>query len=658
MKPSRLVTFFHPLMFGLVMACGTAHAQAVVDDVQTESETATRSAQPDLSYTTHLAYDIDAEGRVTYTAEVNTRILRENVLESAKTKGVSYSRGIQEAEILEAYTLKADGRHIDVPADNYQTNSRGGRNGGNPFFSDEESMTVVFPDLALGDSTHLLYRIRDKVAIFPGAFSFRHGFSPFMAIEETTLTVRAPENMALTLEAHHLEALPVTTGDGVITRQWRYQNPTPRVWEYSKDSGIWRSGDSPALRVSTFSSYEVIAQAYGERALPKAEPTPRIRELAATIVGEEKAPREQARLLYEWVSTQISYAGNCIGVGMVVPRDLDVVLDNKMGDCKDQATLLQALLAAQNIASEQVLMNAGSNYDLPKTPTVGAINHVINYLPEWRLYVDATASKIPFAYLPYGSYGKPVIHVGVADAVRTITKNNSRDIQKRIQTTLKLSADGSASGQAHIRVKGVEVAAMREYFMNMRPEQREKYVENVLSRQDLRGKGTLVLGDLAPEKRLSDELEFDVSFQIDKFLRSNSGAFVLAALFSGGATLNGLSEVDDSREVTRDQICWQNVDVSESYDITLEPGVRFTHLPEPFTRNTAYFDFKSSVKRTRNGAQNKVKIERTFADKAPSGICSAAYQNALVKAVIPVAENLQQQVIYIRSAKGQKTGNR
>ncbi|MGO4779545.1 transglutaminase family protein, partial [Lysobacter sp. 2RAB21] len=137
--------------------------------------------------------------------------------------------------------------------------------------------------------------------------------------------------------------------------------------------------DFPGYAFSTFRSYGQIAAAYGERALPKAAPTPRVRKLADEIAAGKKDQREVAKALYEWVSTNIQYAGNCIGLGAVVPRDQEFVLDNRIGDCKDHATLLQALLAAKNVPATQALINAGNVYQLPDIPVASSVNHVLNY---------------------------------------------------------------------------------------------------------------------------------------------------------------------------------------------------------------------------------------------------------------------------------------
>jgi hypothetical protein len=473
--------------------------------------------------------------------------------------------------------------------------------------------------------------------MFPGHVSFAHSLSPFQAIGDLTLAVRAPENMLLKIETHQLESLPDAVDDGFITRRWRYRNPEPRTWDESRDAGIWRTGENPVLIVSNFESYAEIAEAYGKRALPKAEPTDRIRQLAAEIVGTESARREQARRLYEWVSEKISYAGNCIGIGAVVPRDLDVVLDNKRGDCKDHATLLQALLAAQGIASEQVLLNSGGIYDLPETPSVEWVNHVMNYLPEWRLYADATTRNIPFGHLPDGSFGKPVIHVGSPDAVRIIPANEAPVKEFEWHTMIRLAADGSAKGESRLKIRGEPAAAARAAFMDMKEEQREKFVERMLRGDGLRGKGALVLGDLAPEKRLSDEFEYGWTFEIENYLRGQSGAFLLDSMilpFLGGG---------NDRTQTRDVAC-SNFKGRETYDIVLEPGVRLTQLPESLTRKTPYLDYTAKVRRSARG----VRLERVLVDKMVPGICKPEFTNPWQKEALKIAENLQQQVLFKR----------
>jgi len=93
--------------------------------------------------------------------------------------------------MVEAYTLKQDGRRIEAPSGNYQTQVNDGRNGGAPLLSDRTRISVVFPDLAVGDSVGLTYRIDDQEAMFPGQFSVVHPFSPYAVHEDSQITVRA-----------------------------------------------------------------------------------------------------------------------------------------------------------------------------------------------------------------------------------------------------------------------------------------------------------------------------------------------------------------------------------------------------------------------------------------------------------------------------------
>lgn len=58
----------------------------------------------------------------------------------------------------------------------------------------------------------------------------------------------------------------------------------------------------------------------------------------------------------------IRYVGIWLGNGGIVPHPAEDILQNRYGDCKDKATLLQALLAAKGIYSQQVLINLGDSF--------------------------------------------------------------------------------------------------------------------------------------------------------------------------------------------------------------------------------------------------------------------------------------------------------
>ena len=589
----------------------------------------------------HVTYEVAPDGKAAVTHELLRKVLQSGALEDAKSFGFSFSTGIQQGRVLQAYTLKQDGRRIEVPAGNYQTETSDGHNGGKPLFSDRTRISVVFPDLSVGDSVGLSYRIEDKGPIFPGSFSVVQGFSPYGVHEDSQITVRAARGLNLRFEAHGLQEQPEAAEGETLVRQWRYRNPAPRAWD-DADAGIWRMDETPVLLVSNFASYEAIARAYAERALPKAEPTARVRELAQSIVGSRTEPRERARLLYEWVSTQITYGGNCIGVGAVVPRDTDVVLDNKMGDCKDHATLLQALLAAAGVRSEQVLINGGEVYDLPETPVVSSANHVINFLPDFNLYVDATAKQVPFGYLPSNAYAKPVIHVGAARALATTPAESADQTRQSVHTELRLAANGSASGKLRVDFKGVQSARMREYMHNLKGDAEREFVRRVLGNAGLKGKGELDKGDLAPEKMLSDHYSFAMGFEIDNYLQGGAeGAFVLAPVLGLPLSVVRFAALDDFTTPRRRVRC-HGYRSQESYDITLEPGVAFTRLPEDFQASHALLNYHGSYQRTRNG----VKAVRELHDSTPEGVCTPDYMAQWNAQAQPIVQSLRSQIFY------------
>lgn len=624
---------------------GAFYLLAVLAGTAVAQTTAPQQAHV-ISKQWYADYEVAPDGRSTVTYTSTNQILHASALEDMKSLTFAYSTSIQKGEILEAYTLKADGRRITAPATNYQTEVNNGRDGATPLFSDYTRLSVMLPDVAVGDTVGVKYRIADKEPIFPGAFSVVQAFSPYSVYEDARITVRYAKALDLKFESHNLQEEAAGEDGGLQVRKWRYRNPLPRTYAEA-DEGIWRLEEFPVLMVSTFPNYESITKAYGDRALPKAEPNARVAALAKSIVGDQSDPLTRARLLYEWVSRNITYGGNCIGVGAVVPRDTDTVLDNKMGDCKDHATLLQALWRAAGIRGEQVLINAGSQLDLPATPVVSMVNHVINYLPDWKIYLDATAKDIPFDYLPSGSYGKPVLHVGAATALATIPPSAPDRAQQHVRTRLRIGADGSATGDIQVGLKGKRAAQFRAYMRDLDAATVRDFVRRTLSGSGFKGKGELDRGDLSDAKALADEYSFGFTFEIDNYLQAGtSGAFRLTPVVNLPLSVSRFAFKGGQASVTRRHYC-EGFKTDESYDIELAPGVSFAQLPESLTKRGRYLEFASSYKRTKTG----VRVVRELFDKTPEGVCTADFMNAWMAEVEPIAQNLKSQVFYKRKSR-------
>ena len=594
--------------------------------------------QPPIRYGQfHVNYSINDDLTSTETRQWSLTVLQAQALEWAKKATISHSTSVQKVEVLQAFTQKADGRRIDAPKDNYQIQTSQGRDSASPAFSDFSTVSVVFPDLAVGDTVTLSYRVLQSEPIFPGHFDTAFTFGRDTAYDDVRISVDFPAALKAQYAGRQMQQSEELLAGARKRVTWQWSNSKPQR-STRRDYSVVNSNNEVGAAFSTFTDYRAIAVAYGLRASPKAVPTDRLRTLAQEIVGSRTDTREQARLLYEWVSTKITYGGNCVGIGTVVPRDVDKVLTNRMGDCKDHATLLQALLAARAIASEQALINSGNEYELPKVPQVGAVNHVINYLPDLNLYIDATAKHQPFGVLPLSLRGKPVLHVerwreGARTHVPSLARRQTTD------SRLKLAPDGSLSGTVKVHYEGDAAIGMREWARQLPQESRPDMVRDMLRGMGLNGQGSL---DLADATAMSDKFDLTLNLtRVDRFLRiPGPGAFFVMPLV-GGTTVGNMVQTDDGEPVRYDTACTSGL-AAETYTIELPKGMKISGLPPAAKLASSVQRYEASY--TQKG--QTLLIRRRFEDSTPGAVCSPSIGDEYRKLGGQVVDNLKAQVLY------------
>lgn len=586
----------------------------------------------------YSTYFINADGTAVESEEWSRTVLKEKALEWSKRASISYSTSAQKAEVIAAYTQKADGRRIDVPKNNYQSEVNSGKGKDSPIYSDWTTLSVVFPDVAVGDTVVLSYKLTQTEPMFPNQYSAVHYFGDQTAYDDVRVRFDYPAEMWAQYEARGMkESRNETRGKRKIV-EWTYTNPKP-IQPERRDYSVFDADKTTGYAFSTFKSYADIAAAYGERALPKAAVTDRISKLAAEIVKDKTAPKDQARALYEWVAKNITYAGNCIGIGAVVPRDLDFILDNKMGDCKDHATLLQALLTARSIKSTQALVNSGSLYTLSKIPTVASVNHVFTYLPAFDLYVDSTSNSTPFGLLPFGDQDKPVLWV---EGYKEDTKTPPTPIGSNRQETkvaIKIGADGSVSGSVDLTQKGQGAAQTRSWIREIPKEVEADLVKNMFRQQGMIGSGKLLKDDAT---EMADHYHFKITLDAEKFIKlPGAGAFYIFPPLGIASSISGLLRGSLEVEPEADVVCG-SINATEDYVIELPKKIKVLSIPDnmqvanDFVSYTATYKLKGNI----------LTVKRILDDRTKGNTCTPQFMAEYKKIAEKVTDNVKEQVLY------------
>lgn len=570
---------------------------------------------------------VAADGTYTFTQDLVLRINEDRAIKVRAQHPLHYNRTQETLEVKEAYTLKADGSKVAVNAEQIREQQEPA-SAQAPMFFDSLVKVVIFPDVAVGDRLVLSYKKQRTTALFPGQFEDIN-FPELHPVDRFTLIYDLPADLALQADAKGFKASSPKAAAGRKVYQWDYQ---PSAQPRREQGSIAYSDYGQYLAVSTFKDYASFARAYAQRA--NVEVTPAIRELALSLTAKADSPRAKALVLGDWVRKNIRYVAVYIGSGSVVPHAAQTVLDNRYGDCKDHVALLEALLKAVDIDSTPALVNLGSAHQLPKVPTLGVLNHAINYIPRLDLYLDSTAEPIAAGFLPITVLDKPTVLTASATLGRTPGVQLSK---VENLTTFRIDAKGGASFEHNSNVEGWAAEFNRWGLRSMQPSDRDLLVQRILSAYGQSGSGKVEVSGL-------DEISprFDMKFVgTTSNLVNFPGPIGVPTLtsFAGGIAQNVFGIVSE-KERSQPFTCIAGL-TEEHSRFEFPAGVQIIALPKPVTLKAAQLDYSSAYQQE----GNTVIITRRFDFHQPGAVCSPEDFKAMKPTVEAMIRDLNSQVI-------------
>jgi len=349
-----------------------------------------------------------------------------------------YSTANEDLKIDYVRVRTADGQVTETPSSSYQDFAPEILQEA-PMYSDFRQRHVSVVGMRPG--VVLEYHIVTAVKpLAPGEFWYEYSFPEAYALADGTLQIDLPKSREIKIKSPDHKFEVREEGDRRIYT-WSVKNFVPDGKKREQEE----IDDTPDVQLSSFTDWQQIATWYTKLQSERAVPDDAVKKKAAELTRGATMPEEKTRRLYDFVAQNIRYVSLSFGVGRLQSHAASEVLQNGYGDCKDKHTLLQAMLAAEDIKSYPVLIHSDRKLD-QDVPSPAQFDHLITAVKfgENLTWLDSTAEVAPYGLIEYQLRNKLAV-IATTDSAGGLRRTTSESpVQNR--TTLNIDAKFSEFG--------------------------------------------------------------------------------------------------------------------------------------------------------------------------------------------------------------------
>jgi transglutaminase-like putative cysteine protease len=527
----------------------------------------------------------------------------------------AYNSDIEKFELLDAQTLKADGRKIQAGPDAVQVQKGFAASGTGASWPGVEIQLVTFPNVQTGDRTVYSYRITSLKPQLPGWARFADVIVPIMAVERGTIRIEAPQTVQLAVSASRLKLVESRSGELEV---WTGTFDNFRASNIDA-SAINLASSFPQVFASTIKDHGDLATLYASQQPDKSVGSAQIKRLATEITRGMDTPADKSKAIFDWVRKNIRYVAVYLGTGGFVAHELPWILQNRYGDCKDHILLMQAMLEAVGIEGVPALISTNSDYVIASLPIM--YNHVIMYLPELKLFLDPTEKNTPFGAIPYADADKPVaVALREGGKLMRTPVYDAQGNSVRIKTALKLDSSGKATGTVNFDTLGQAATLLQNRLEQIPASGRDAALSGMLQGKQLRGRGSLTFPAVQRD-RLSQSLNAEV--QIDNLLNDPQSGSVNPhpALDLPFYVISRIGTY--SSGVRRQAYACTPQTVREDFELNFDKAYKILRVPEGMS--VEHLDgvrFESAYTRTEGPDGTRIKGYRELIQSQPRHACT------------------------------------
>jgi transglutaminase-like putative cysteine protease len=246
-------------------------------------------------------------------------------------------------------------------------------------------------------------------------------------------------------------------------------------------------------------------------------------KLVDSITRNTSDDVEKTKRIYQWVQKHIKYIAFEDGMGGFVPRDANIILHRRYGDCKDMASLLTMMLNTAGIKAYYTWIGTRDiAYTYNETPLPIVDNHMIcTATPGGKvIFLDGTDPSCVFGSIPIHIQDKEAM-VGMGPNDYKIMKVPVQGMDQNLQTDstfIEIDNNG-IKGKIRQDLKGYYATNMQYLLSHMDSKDQKEKIKSNFSR----GSNKFQLNDFSIGDRSNmNELRMDVSFSLNDYAKKSA----------------------------------------------------------------------------------------------------------------------------------------
>jgi thioredoxin-like negative regulator of GroEL len=433
-------------------------------------------------------------------------------------------------------------------------------------------------------------------------------------VARATFELLAPRDEALYFTCNRIECAHTTrdTGDfKMLTWDWR---DLPKV---EAEEAMPSNYDAYAwLMTATSPDWGGVVKWYEQKTYCRTEPNYEVLAQARALLRPGMSEAEIFETLHTFIVKDINYSFVPFLNTNYVPKKPGATLSAKVGDCKDVATLMIALLREQGIPAWYTLVSTHSFSNQEPRPTIYIFNHAIvaYQLKDSVLrFADLTTDYFPTGVLPDGDCGAWGLVVRAGETQLRRLPNHALDpriSRIEIQAQAQLDGTGNLSLDVQTTRHGTNAGHWRERLLRATAEERRKQMTDyfgggVLNHLDLVALDFYNLDSLNAPLRAHFELK--AYNQLEKVSNLHIMPLPLPLSIPTQKALFALKRYND---LDLDEL-FELAPVRETVDLALPAGFDLAEMPQNQRFETEFGDYSLQFEKTQSG----LRIQRELAFK-------------------------------------------